>query len=392
VPAIFASYVSSECAAKLFYGAGCRHFIVDSHLLSYRAHHRCELDSPLKINQLIEIIYELYDDVTISLNIDFVVHNADFSFIESVLNLIDFKYLSAIRAQDIGLLKWLRENIFSKQLILQSETRFLNTGAITVLRGLDFVEGLSLSNSLSKEDIKAVTDIDKSFFFELQLHGAILLQYSKRRYLDGDDGFQQGGYRKEGAGKQGFLFRDNQFGTAMFHYFERALYKHLTLLKTFNLSSFLFDFRNGSLDRASKILSLYHLAYCSLVASGVFNEAERDYLLIKETSSYPLKPGFFMANRTDQDMQSSSYSKQEHSVAFVCDVIKKKFIVLRAANRIDCCLSYDLIKHDGKRVSLSLASAKLLNGDRIDVIEKGMLFKLPSVGGVQVKAVLVEQL
>ena len=125
--------------------------------------------------------------------------------------------------------------------------------------------------------------------YDLLVHGPVLLQYSYRQYF----GKSGPGYIDDAA-YPGRLYPvlENNHGHFMYFYMDRCLLSVATALKTLTLNGWIVDGRGQS----DAYLRTALAAYQAVLTGSAVDEAA-----VQAVSPRPLKPLFFIANRTDSN-------------------------------------------------------------------------------------------
>lgn len=306
----FATYIGHTKHIRPAIDSGSDEFILENPAFSIRSFQEKESFPDMEhIHRWADTIHKLNPNAIISVNFDLLVHDRHIGIVYNLLRVIKEHNISKIRIQDLGLIPILAETAPQLQIVLGTETGNANSESIRSFS--HHVHAQHLSNELPFTAIKQIQEKVQTPF-DLQVHGPILIQYSNRRFMTGQNAqtsdtdsnefeqpqIQQNAQAQEYPGRF-FQFLDNTHGHFMFLYFDRCLYKSLPELIGLNLDTWIFDGRGESDRYAPSAIKLYRTAYDAYQKSPSSWFNQTDYDTLRSVANRPLRPGFFKVNRTD---------------------------------------------------------------------------------------------
>ena len=130
-------------------------------------------------------------DASIIFNLDIIAHNNDFDDLKSLMNFLLHKDINTVRIMDSGVANYLLREYPEIKIQLNTETGNNNYASIQFWKeklGVS-LDKIILSKELEYKHIKDI--ISKTHIHtELQIHGFVMLLYTKRRVLNGLDKFK----------------------------------------------------------------------------------------------------------------------------------------------------------------------------------------------------------
>ena len=182
--------------------------------------------------------------------------------------------------------------------------------------------------------------------FECYIQGPILIQHSKRRYLesiseqspnDAANIIHRIAQDEDYPGRR-FDFYDNPHGHFMYAYFDRCLLRHIPELVELDLNGWIIDARGESDEYLSLALAVYQEEYTR------YKENLSDYVLDREqlnklskVARKAQKPGFFKANQTDKQRYNTHLPNEYEfkKIGRVLDIIKGSRLTIEIEEPID---------------------------------------------------------
>ena len=322
------TFVGTETQLKLAIDHGATHLIFEDSKLSARSY-----TNDFKIphfDKLIEwatLARDLNPHITLSFNLDILVHHRHFPLIKKLITSLQQAQIDTVRVQDQGMAIYLKELMPELKCQLATETGNQKLNSIGYYAPL--FDRQILSNEMPYSELKKTIDSYPAHAFEIQVHGPLLIQYSNRRYMAGQEEEPESVIIKVAQDQQypnrHYPFYDNEHGHFMFLYFDRCLLPYIQDLNSLSLSGWLIDGRGESEAYLTSALSAFRRYRDN--PNLAFNA--EDLTPLTETAQRPLKGGFFRANKTDQDRSTVVKDMPGHT--FVGTVIhtesKKRFCV-----------------------------------------------------------------
>ncbi len=254
----------------------------------------------------------------------------DFAQMGSIIKEVELELFYAVRAQDMGVVQYLLDQYPNSKIQLNLENSFHNLRSVQALIDYlgDRLDRLILSTELPAKVIESwISKIEVPV--EILGMGRILLFYSPRKLLSFANSEYNSDHEILGSSEEsphkGFVLRENQHGTFMFHIKNQFLLEKLQDLKTIGLSYFLLDFRFG------QDIELLHLI-CDLADD--FSEDKA--LLIKKEYGESTTSGYYATNRSDvlfKKLKNRHTKRDDKSyLGEVLDIYKKEYLVIGLKN------------------------------------------------------------
>lgn len=382
------TYVSTIDSAKLAINHGATDLIIDDPRLSIRSFQ----SQGINLVELIQDIQSAFPTIQLSVNCDMMVHDCHVSLLEQFVNELKLTSVRSIRIQDVGLISFFKDRLPNCLLTLNMEIGNHNHRSIDHHNSL--VNGQVLSNELTYSELRSIVSHIPNEY-ELQVHGPILLQYSYRRYLasilfkknpsnESVDSYPMIADKViEDADYKGRFFPvlDNHHGHFMYFFMDRCLIKHAEKLLDLDLGGWIIDGRGHTQSYLKWSLQAY-----KQLLDG-YDNSDRLFDKLAQISPRPLKPGFFVANKTDQRRQSiiDLVPDNFRFVGRVLDVIPTSFITIEVISSFSRDFSNEpgFITPDRKiRFYSACPSLSDLNGRPITSLTSGMIVQLPWLKGV----------
>ena len=388
------SFAASQDEITQSVEAGVTHIILDDPAISIRSWKPpVAYDNLARLSKLVLWTKENFEGVKISVNCDGLYHSNEDLLLSDLDTLVTTVPVDYLRVQDIGVL-----NYMHKRCACILDTQMGNCNWVSVNAFKEFAQRQVVSMDVSYTDI---CEINKQVGTSLEcyVHSRVLLQYSKRRFMQGyyDSDTQKNpkltqiyklAQDEDYPGRR-FTFLDNHHGHFMYAYFDRCLITCLDQLKQCNFTGWIIDNRGCDWH--------YHIAcittYKSLLETNNSNLDLRKLLSsLSELAPRPLKPGFFKINQTDKRRYKKlpMYAKQEETlVAKVVDVHKKSRITLELL--ADIKVGDILYARHPKIQNCTIELARLwdINNNEITLAKAGSLIQIPWQKYIQQQAIVV---
>ncbi len=364
------TFAATEPQLRAAIAAGADRLILEDSKLAIRSFSE-DFQTPgfAKITRLAALAKELNPAIKLSFNIDLMMHSRDIPLITQALQETKDAPIDAIRVQDPGMAMLAAELAPTRAIHLANETGNANEASIQAYTAI--AKRQCLSSEIPYLDLKRIRAAIKTEL-ELQIHGPILLQYSKRRFLagwqqdmdsrlrgndrkgHGNDRKERGNDRKgrgndrkgHGNDKEGpgsdtlssndttsknayhsktsvqthwaedtqhpnrrFTFHDNPHGHFMYLYFDRCLLNYLPQLIDLQLDGWVIDARGESIDYMAEALKAYRREAARYTADPkTWTPDPAAMEQLAKTAKRPFRAGFFLANKTDRDGKTPSRS------------------------------------------------------------------------------------
>lgn len=300
------------------------------HLWLLDPHFSCGCPSPQGFSKSsLQALTAQYPDTCFYLLADKIFHQVDFESL--ALHLQNYGDLyEGIVGQDIGLMGYCQSQHPQLKRIWHDSFMSISQASLTVLEQLG-IHRIVLSHQIPLESIQHFQLSQPAIIY---LQGPILIQYSKRQYKQDStqSRLKSPLYVAEDTELPGrrFRFIESQLGTMMYAHFDRFLLPFLEKLAAYEG---LIDTRFYDKDTVKLILEAY------LGKDIDYKESIKN---IQTQSQTPQKPGFFMANKTNQDWrnQKMELKANHHILGEVISAVEADWIIceslkpLRAGQRI----------------------------------------------------------
>ncbi|MEK9727643.1 MAG: U32 family peptidase, partial [Candidatus Margulisiibacteriota bacterium] len=237
------------------------------------------------------------------------------------------------RIQDIGLVSWIKTHFPGKSIHLNPEMGFQNSVAIE--RAFDSgITSFTFNHETPIDVIRQIhTSNNSAKRFEVYTQGPILIQYSRRRFLNNIYHRQENRFSLSAEDPELksrlFQFLDTPFGHFMFAHFHRSLASSRDKLASLNPLSLLIDGRGQANDYIKISLELYSsLEHYSL---EVLNQKIN---ALHKISNRPQKPSFFLSNNTDYDWRDE-HAYSEEPIGKIVSSSKRDGIIIELFTPVD---------------------------------------------------------
>ncbi len=353
MPFKIATFCSSVDHVISAIDAGADHLILEDSKLSIRSFSKdFAINGFEKIQLLADIAREKHPNIELSFNCDLLAHHHHFSLIKNLISTLKQAEITHVRVQDPGLIVFFKENYPESKLTLATETGNQNTESIAYYATQ--CEHQSLCAEIPLDQLKHIQNTVKSSF-EIFVHGPILLQYSFRRFMEklypeSEESLAVQAEDLEYPGRA-YRFYDNPHGHFMYAHFDRCVLKNIEQLKSLDMD-WLIDARGESLTYMKTAITLF---------AKYRNTAEPltqcDWEQLVNSGQRPFKPGFFLANKTDQDREDA-HSHKEDPKAVVLDSIPDVCFTVEIKQPLQLPASFTAITPKGKDIPLNLENGK----------------------------------
>ncbi len=296
------TYCSNEPQLTHLLRSPATHLIFEDPKISLRSFEPTCPPGFTHLSQWATLARDTKPDIQLSFNLDILPHTQHDARIAAVIDALKDAKITTIRVQDPGLIHHISSLYPDAKIHLATETG--NHNLVSLTHYQNHVSRQLLSAELPNHTIQ---EFRQSLTCELEVmvHGPILLQYSKRPFLNSlqnDPTFittlaEDNEYRG-----RFYPFHQNQHGHFMFANFDRSLINFIPELMALNLDAWLIDGRGQSqdyLDVALQLFGTYAIQFAE--KTDLWSPQKEDIATLKATSKRPFKPGFFLANLTDQD-------------------------------------------------------------------------------------------
>lgn len=371
------TFANNKDQIALSIKAGIDHLILEDSKVCIRSYSEdFNKDDFGKLADLAHYSRSLNPKIILSANCDLLIHERHLNRIQLFIKSVKAANIPTIRIQDIGMIPLIKEIYPTATIHLNPEIGHHNKFAIAHFSKL--VSRQVLSNELTAEEIKAVTDYSPGEY-EVQVQGPILIQYSNRRYLSGlsytsntgeieshpsiirttqDQDYKQRFYR----------FYDNAHGHMMFLYFDRCLIRYIPELIETGCQSWLIDGRGESTDYLIDSISLYKRER-DLYSASTSKEA---FFKLQSVGQRPQKAGFFRANMNDQRRKSYTISPPEGTVyaGKIVDLKKPSVVALECETPISIGDRFIYSNPKGESLEYTLTQLHSLNHETIQTSDQ----------------------
>ncbi len=389
-PPTIVTFVSSIEEVDLAINAGATHLILEDPSFSIRSIPR--QSHPIAPLEDMASHARNHPGVLLSVMMDAMTHSADFPALGDFVERIEAAKIPRVRIQDPGLLVWFQENAPNLQLELSTETGNLNllshqTYAHWCIRQV-------FGNELPHTDIQITLDALPSREFEIQVHGRILLQYSRRRFLR-DHALTQGKSLTEPTLRSAedlefpgriYTFLDNAHGHFMYLQFDRGLILVLDRLKALPLTAWLVDVRGEPMDVQAAVLTAYRRA---ANASLETEEIAQLTAALTAMSERPFKPGFFIMNKTDQVRENTVLRQSKKVVGVIEEVSSGKSIMIRLLGLLTVGESIEVVTPEGRSIPTTITAIQSIWGESLLIASPLSFVRLPWFKGVTPHSLLL---
>lgn len=355
----FTTFCSSPKTLETALAAGIDALILEDPKLSLRSYELTYHPGFDHILDLANAAIAHNPKIELAFNLDIMIHHDHIPLIKILVETLKKSPIQTIRMQDPGLVVWLKQELPHFKFHLNLETG--NNNKLGIQTYAQTFSSQTLNNELPFTEIQNIRKEMKTGL-EIQVHGPILIQYSKRRYLaDAENNHSEDLIRlshdNDYPGRI-YPFYDNIHGHLMYLYFDRCLIQDLPKLCELNMDSWLFDGRGQTPEYLGTAIRLFKEELYRL--QTLKSEWQLDithWETLKSVSPRPLKPGFFRANLTDQDRENAWETvRNAPHLATVLDFEKGQFFAIEIHRPFPKETTFTLISPKGKQVEIELTS------------------------------------
>lgn len=375
------TFASNEEQLKCAINAGVDHLILEDSRLSIRCHENQHENSSFKrVNDLAKLAKEENANITLSLNIDMMVHHHHITTIQEALTTIQDGPISTIRIQDPGLIVFLAQHHPNFDIHLSTETSNNNQKSVQYYKSL----GVTQQTLTNECPTSTITDIQShcDTNLEIQVQGPLLIQYSLRRYMSDSQKFNSTSQIiKKWAEdldlpKRYFTFLETTHGHFMLAQFDRCLALHHAQLQALGLNSWLIDARGESLNYLRQSLQGYSAINNNQpIAIAEFTKS------LTEESKRPQKAGFFIANKTDSDWRDFKHTTDKHLLGRIIDAKRGQHILVDVVRSFRNTDKLCLITPEAKTIEMKHCEIYSMDKSSLNEAHPLTLVQLPWVKG-----------
>lgn len=308
-------------------------------------------------------------------NIDILPDSSNESRIEQAIQTAHQVGIRHIRVQDVGVIDWVHSVNPDTQVTLAIEMGNHSTSAMAFWS--QHVTAQSISNDVPAS---VIAQLDDKRSLECLVQGPVLMQWSKRLYLDGFTEPRVEGVDAEYPGRK-LTFWQSEHGTVMLAYFHRCLLRDLETLRDLGLGSWLIDARGQSDAYLQQALRAYQAPSLDL------GEIRQIMGVLQAESGRPQLPGFFRGNSTDQERDGVC---PDAIVGHITDSQSGSHLIMRARRRGDVNEPVMALTPTNQIKPLSLMGATSVLGAPLTQFEVGDWVVLPFQKGVVVKTWVID--
>jgi U32 family peptidase len=272
----------------------------------------------------------LKNHLKVSVDWDILMTENEFLKQQKIISELPFKYISALRVQDVGAINWLMENYPDLKIQPVLETGHHNQEAIkTYIQKLGSrLDRVILSSELPKEILESFKKLNCEI--EILLLGRIQLFYTPRNLLSPLSEMSHDEWTATGESEEsphrGFPIVQNRHGTFMYHLKDLCLLTVLTELEALEPFTGRVDVRH---QKNAKVFEVA-LAYLQKPEATLLDGLKRLY-----TGEW--MKGFFAVNKTDvlfPKLKNIRLQRHDHQyMGEVVDVIKDQAIIIQLRER-----------------------------------------------------------
>lgn len=373
------TFAESPYQVGLFGGNLVDNYIIEDPRYSLLCREKCETNDDadyIRLRKLIDKIRETSPDTQIWFNLDIIAHNRDFIKLGLLVDFLLENNVNTLRVADAGILNFLLREYPNIKIQLNTETGNNNYLSVQFWKNKlnEHLDRIVLSKELEYKHILDI--IDKTTVnTEIQIHGNILLLYTKRRVLKSLDKFSGLGdtiYTEITESKrpnEQFPLIDNPHGSFMLNSKLICLLEELPSIIESGISSLLIDLRGYSTDIIYDTLMIYQQGVHNYYRNEFdFKSLVHNLPQIQNTSYFK---GFLLENKTDRQTKktiSYNFDKVKSTndyVGTVIDTIKEKAVTIKFEKSVPLNESLIADTPEGKLIPFRINHITDLNGDRV---------------------------
>lgn len=286
----------------------------------------CNQDEEENIKNLVNNIHKFKKIAWLNLEKRF--HPDDITALIDTLPHFKEWQLRHFRIQDLGLIKVFEEHYPEATLCYVAE--FGNSNHLSVKSLEHKLAQQQLSNDCPLPSLKRIRQQCPNSHLSIQVHGPILLQYSKRRYIQSIENSRDFGLIRyiedEELPNRAFKVYDSPLGHCMFAHFDRCLIKELPKLLDCQLDTWFIDSRGEEISYALAALRAFKKAISDIQQKQDPQQwrcPPDDFNALQAASPRALTPAFFKANLSDRERPNSRpIPDNAQKIGSIIDVIK----------------------------------------------------------------------
>ncbi len=376
--------------------AGADHIILEDAKLSTRSFSD-DFSTPNfnKLSQLSKLAKAAKKNIELSFNLNLLAQNHHYPIIKKLIQALKKTNINIIRIQDLGLAILIKKEYPQSILHLATETNNLNSKSVNYYGNI--FTSQTLPNELTHQEIKKIRQNTNSKL-EIQIHGPILIQQSLRRFISNQ--LANNSQPKNNLNsplkkividqdhcQKNFTFYENCHGNFIFNYFDRCLIRHISKLIKLNLNSWLIDARGESDQYLATAITIYKKNLVSYLNNpGNWKPRKEDLATLSKVSNRPLKPGFFLTNKTDQILRKiDTLIPQKDQTTFsgiVIDSIRNHKITIELHRQISITNTLFFITPEGKQINHHPKTMTDLQGNSLPASNNKNLIQIKWFKGI----------
>ncbi|OED35384.1 hypothetical protein AB834_04660 [PVC group bacterium (ex Bugula neritina AB1)] len=404
----FTTFASTEEQLICALEAKADRIILEDSQLSVRSYHDDPIDLGFeKIVRLVNLAREVNPEVNLIFNADSMIHDKNLSTLKALVQVLRKLSVKCLRFQDPGSIIWCKENAPDFCIHLATETGNQNVLSLQFFHDQGVVLQ-TLNNELPYDAISVIRENIKGDL-ELLVQGPLLIQYTYRRLMLGQNNPEGTNFETSagitnkvaydlGRGGRPFPLYDNAHGHFMYFWADRCLLRHMEILISLNLDSWLIDARGESLDYLKESLLAYRLKASQVISTTKAMEegvpAEKNEDVEKKLKSFaqrPFKAGFFLANKTDYKKRRGVSMSGEKVLGRVVEAMKGSHIAVELKSTLNIGLKGFYKTPENKELSVHVQKIETVDGEELERATAGELVKLTWVSAVTVQSILFER-
>ncbi|RAP34303.1 hypothetical protein DID77_01385 [Candidatus Marinamargulisbacteria bacterium SCGC AG-439-L15] len=391
------TFASTSQEIQTAINSGIDHLILEDPCLSARCTEQKIDPSFQSLNKLIQEAKDSKPTLKLSFNSDIMIHDQHFPLLHTLIDVLKKHHIQTIRIQDPGLILFIQAHYPSASIHLATETANNSISSLQTFTELG-VKRQVLTNEMPYTVISQLDTLECEL--ELQVQGPILIQYAYRRFMY--NALIQQGETPPNAivklaedkdfPKRYFGMIDNHHGHFMFAHFDRCLLTELPNLLKLPLSSWLIDTRGSDNPTAQTLLQTYKRALTTCLKSPENWDPAKELNHLKKQIKKPLKPGFFISNKTDSDWRDQHHSKKQSGnlIGKVIHSQKGQSLIIDCITTLDPKTKLVFSTPEHKTIPLAKKEIFTIDENPIQIGKKQTLVRLPWQKGISVGSLLLQ--
>ncbi len=387
--------------------SGARCLIIEDDQLSIRKRNRYNLNhiDYDRLDKLIDTIREINQNLDIIFNIDIVIHNKHIQILDKLFNFLLNRRITKIRALDTGIANIIRLRYPELFIQLNTETGNNNYESIRFWKKTlgKQLEKIVLSKELDYKQIKNISskiNIKK----EIQIHGYIMLLYTKRRVLKGlnlesNQDIIEKNIIELKRPDDNFPIIENKHGSYLLHSKLINLLEELPLIIDLGIDSVLIDMRGHDADSLSQTVYIYNEAF-----EFIKNNKYYDLSSLKEkipNIGMEYTKGFFMNNNTDKESINkakyninidSKINEEYQYIGEIIDIVKEKTIGVNIIKSISIGDKIYIDTPEGKFIKITIRFIRDFFGNDLKETKNNGMYIINWSKGLVRKAKLYKEI